>query len=125
MGACGGVDGGWRHKRGETPDAAAAGDAYRRRMARQTYLVEHYRPGLAVEGLRQWAARVRDAALAMERDGKSVRYVRSMIVPGDESLLCLLEAATEQLVHELYARAGIPFERIQPAIADAGGTETS
>jgi hypothetical protein len=94
-------------------------------MPRETYLVEHYRPGFTVEGLREWAARVRDAALAMERDGKSVRYVRSTIVPGDESLLCLLEAATEQLVHELYARAGIPFERIQPAIADAGGKEPS
>jgi hypothetical protein len=86
-------------------------------MPRETYLVEHYRPGFTVEGLREWAARV--------RDGKSVRYVRSTIVPGDESLLCLLEAATEQLVHELYARAGIPFERIQPAIADAGGKEPS
>jgi hypothetical protein len=94
-------------------------------MARETYLVEHYRPGLTVEGLQEWAARVRDAASAMERDGMSVRYVRSTIVPGDESLLCLIEAATEQLVHELYARAGIPFERIQPAIADAVGNDPS
>jgi Protein of unknown function (DUF4242) len=88
-------------------------------MPRETYLVEHYRPGLTVEGFREWAARLRDAALEMEHDGKSVRYVRSTIVPGDESLLCLLEAATEQLVRDLYARVGIPFERIQPAI-DAG-----
>jgi hypothetical protein len=114
-----------RHKRRETPDAAAVGRSYGRRMPRETYLVEHYRPGLTVEELRDWAARVRDAALAMEHNGKSVRYVRSTIVPGDESLLCLLEAATEQLVHEVYARAGLPFERIQPAIADAGGKETS
>jgi hypothetical protein len=57
--------GGWGHKRRETPDAPAAAGSYRRRMARQTYLVE------------------------------------------------------------LYARAGILFERIQPAVGDAGGKETS
>jgi hypothetical protein len=49
-----------------------------------------------------------------------VRYVRSTIVPADESLLCLLEAATEELVHETYVRAGIPFDRISPAIPEAG-----
>jgi hypothetical protein len=83
--------GGWRHKGRETPDAAAGGGAYRRRMARQTYLVENYRPTLAVETNRR----------------------------------CLLEAATEQLVHELCAPAGIPLERIQPAIVNGGGTQTS
>jgi hypothetical protein len=92
---------------------------------RNTYLVEHYRPGLTVEVLGRWAGRVRQAAEAMERDGKPVRYVRSTIVPADESLLCLIEAATEELVNELYARAGIPFERVSTAIPDAGEGDAS
>jgi Protein of unknown function (DUF4242) len=87
---------------------------------RQTYLVEHYRPGFTVEALQQCATRIRVAADEMGREGKPVRYVRSTIVPADESLLCLLEAATEELVHETYARAGIPFDRISPAIPEAG-----
>jgi hypothetical protein len=86
--------------------------------APQTYLVEHYRPGLTVDGLRQWAARVRDTAVEMEREGKSIRYLRSTIVPADESLLCVLEAASEQLVRETYARSGIPFERLSAVIPD-------
>lgn len=86
---------------------------------RQTYLVEHYRPGFTVEALRQCATRIWVAADEMGREGKPVRYVRSTIVPADESLLCLLEAATEELVHETYARAGIPFDRISPAIPEA------
>jgi hypothetical protein len=86
--------------------------------ARQTYLVEHYRPGLTVDGLKQWAARVRETAVEMEREGKSIRYLRSTIVPADESLLCVLEAASEQLVRDTYVRAGIPFERLSAVIPD-------
>ena len=84
--------------------------------ARDTYLVEHYRPGLQVEELRHLAARVRDAMR------EPVRFVRSTIVPGDESVLCLLEAPSEQLVREAYARAGITFERISAAIDQGGRT---
>jgi Nickel responsive protein SCO4226-like len=86
--------------------------------ARQTYLVEHYRPGLTVDGLKQWAARVREATDELAREGKSVRYLRSTIVPADESLLCVLEAASEELVREVYARAGLPFERLSVALPE-------
>ena len=88
--------------------------------ARQTYLVEHYRPGFPVEGLRQLAARVREAAVEMEREGNNVRFLRSTIVPVDESLLCVFEAAREELVRETLARAGVPFERLSTAISDGG-----
>jgi hypothetical protein len=84
----------------------------------QAYLVEHYRPGLDVAELRRWVTRIGAAAGALEREGKPVRLLRSTIVPGDESLLCVLEAASEQLVREVYERAAIPFERISIAIAD-------
>jgi hypothetical protein len=88
--------------------------------ARQTYLVEQYRPGLTVDGLKQWAARVREATGELEREGKSVRCLRSTIVPADESLLCVLEAASEELVREAYARAGLPFERLSIVLSEAG-----
>ena len=86
--------------------------------ARRTYLVEQYRPGLTVDTFKQWATKIRATAAAMEREGKSVRYVRSAIVPGDESLLCVVEAATEELVRETYARAGLPFERLSTVIPE-------
>jgi hypothetical protein len=82
------------------------------------YLIEHYAPGLTVKGLGCWAARVRETAVAMEREGRPVRYLRSTIVPADEALLCVLEAGSEELVREVYARAGVPFERLSVAIAD-------
>jgi hypothetical protein len=91
---------------------------------RETFLVEHYRPGLSAQELGAWAARVRVITEEMRRDGKQVRYLRSTIVPVDESLLCMFEAASEELVREAYARAEIPFERISAVIHD-GTSERS
>jgi hypothetical protein len=84
--------------------------------ARRTYLVEHFRPGLGAEELRRYASRVHDIADEMEHEGKPVHHVRSTIVPGDEFFLCIFEAASEELVREAYARAGITFERISAAV---------
>jgi hypothetical protein len=83
--------------------------------ARKTFLVEHYRPGLDADELRRSASRVRVSAGEMEREGKPVRHVRSAVVPLDEFFLCIFEAASEELVREAYARAGIAFERISLA----------
>ena len=85
---------------------------------RETFLVEHYRPGQCVGELRQLAARVRAAATELAGEGKPVRYLHAAIVPGDESLLCLLEAAGEGIVRETYARAGVPFERLSAVIRE-------
>ena len=54
----------------------------------------------------------------MAREGEPVRYLRSTIVPTDESLLCLLEAPSDDLVRAVYARAGVPFERLTAVISD-------
>jgi hypothetical protein len=90
---------------------------------RETFLVEHYRPGLTADELGAWATRVRESAVEMEREGKAVRYLRATIVPTDESLLCVIEAASEELVRQAYARAEIPFERITPVIPDGTWAE--
>jgi hypothetical protein len=82
------------------------------------YLVEQYSPGLTVDGLASSAARVRDMAVAMSKEGRAVRYLRSTIVPADEALLCVFEAGSEELVREVYARAGVPFERLSAALSD-------
>ena len=84
----------------------------------KTFLVEMYRPGLEVDALKEWAARVRDAAVAMGAEGRPVRYLRAAIVPADESMLCVLEASDEELVRQAYARAGVPFERLSALIPE-------
>ncbi len=86
--------------------------------ARQTYLVEHYRPGALPEELRHGAAEVRAAVDELEREGIAVRYLNATIVPTDESFLCVLESASEELVREAYTRAGVAFERISIVIQE-------
>jgi hypothetical protein len=90
----------------------------RARVCRETYLVEHYRPGQNVDEVQRSLARVRETVMEMEREGKRIRHLRSTIVPDDESYLSVLDAESEELVREAYARADIPFERISTAIAD-------
>lgn len=91
-------------------------------MAQQTFLVEQYRPGFTTEMLEQWAARVRATANEMAREGKPVRYLCTTIVPADESLLCVLEASSDKVVHAVYARAGLPFDRLSAVISDDSPT---
>ncbi|HEY7795153.1 MAG TPA: nickel-binding protein [Gaiellaceae bacterium] len=84
----------------------------------QTYLVEHYQPGLSAAGLQHAAALLRSSAADLERGGSAVRYLRSTIVPGDEALLSVFEADSESMVQEAYTRAGVPFERISLALEE-------
>ena len=86
----------------------------------QRFLVEHYRPGLGPDELRDWARRVRAAAAELSTAGTPVRYTGSTILPADESLLCQFQAASEDAVRAAYERAGLPFERISPALAGPG-----
>jgi Protein of unknown function (DUF4242) len=88
----------------------------RRLEPRKTFLVEHYRPGLDVAQLSSSIARVRDIIGEMQRTGKPVRYLSATIVPTDESFFCLIEAASQEIVSDVYGRADVPFERISSAI---------
>jgi hypothetical protein len=83
---------------------------------RQTFLVEHYRPGRDVPQLNSSIARIRQIVAEMARAGEPVGYLSATIVPGDESFFCLIEAASEEVVSDVYGRADVPFERISVAI---------
>jgi len=83
---------------------------------RKTFLVEHYSPGRDATQLSSSIARIREIVTEMERAGEPVRYLSATIVPNDESFFCLIEAASEEVVSDVYGRADIPFERISAAI---------
>lgn len=81
-----------------------------------TYLVEHYWPGITTEAFHAAAERVRTTARAMARGGKPIRYLHSIMVPADEAAFCVFDAASMDLVEQLYARAGVRFDRIVAAL---------
>jgi hypothetical protein len=85
----------------------------------QTFLVEHYRPGEDAATLARAVAAIRASALAIAREGGSLRYVRSTLVPSDEAFLSVFEAESEQLVRDAYVRARVLYDRISQAVEDA------
>jgi hypothetical protein len=83
---------------------------------RRTFLVEHYWPGVTEAAFAAAAERVRESAEELGREGRSVRYLHSTLVPEDESAFCLFEADSEAAVEEAYARASVSYERIRDAL---------
>lgn len=97
------------------PSRHAAGSA-------QSFLVEHYRPGITADAFRAAMARVRASAAAMRRDGSPIRRVHSTLVPEAEATLSLIDAASRELVEQLFTRAGVRVDRIVRALAHRAAT---
>jgi hypothetical protein len=83
----------------------------------QSFLVEHYRPGITADAFRGAMVRVRASAAAMRRDGSPIRCVHATLVPEDEAMLSVIDAASSELVEQLFARAGVRVDRIVEAFA--------
>jgi hypothetical protein len=82
-----------------------------------TFLVERYWPGVSEADLGAAVLRAHRSAATMLRQGKRVRYMQATLVPDQETVLCLIEAESAELVAELNERARIPYDRIAEAVA--------
>jgi hypothetical protein len=81
-----------------------------------TYVADRDLPGITLD---QLAAAQRAAIETSERftgEGKPVRYIRSLFVPGEAHCMCLFEAPNAQLVEEVNRAAQIPFTRVSEAM---------
>jgi hypothetical protein len=56
------------------------------------------------------------AALAGLDDGQSVRYLRSIVIPGDETCLYLVLADSVEHVATAFEHIGLPADRIVDAV---------
>jgi hypothetical protein len=56
------------------------------------------------------------AALAQFGEGNNVRYLRSILIPGDETCLHLVEADSVEQVAEAFEQAGLAADRIVEAV---------
>jgi hypothetical protein len=56
------------------------------------------------------------AVLARLGRGTAVRYLRSILIPGDETCLHLVEADSAEHVAEAFERAGLGADRIVEAV---------
>jgi hypothetical protein len=79
------------------------------------YVVERYLPGLSRSDLLRGLLRLERVSEVAER-GAEVRYLDSTIVLSDEACFCRFEGPSSDVVAEVNRQAGLPFDRIVPAV---------
>lgn len=79
------------------------------------YMVERELPGITMEQLASAQKRAIQMGKQLTAEGRQVRYIRSMFVPGESRCMCLFEAPNPEHVREANERAEIPFSRIVQA----------
>jgi hypothetical protein len=77
-----------------------------------TYLVECYWPGLTVEAVAAADARARERAAVLRAQGSSVRFLGSLLVPGDEVAFFQFGGASADEVTRAAREAGLPLDRV-------------
>jgi hypothetical protein len=75
------------------------------------YVIELYVSRADADAVERRAERARLAANELSREGTSVRYVRSIFLPEDETCFLLYEATRVEDVEEAARRASLRFER--------------
>jgi hypothetical protein len=79
------------------------------------YVVERYLPGLHRSDLLRGLLRLEQGSEKATR-GAEVRYLDSTIVLRDEACFCRFEGPSSDAVAEVNRQAGLPFDRIVPAV---------
>lgn len=79
------------------------------------YAADRNLPGITMDQLAAAQQAAIDTSRRFTEEGKPVRYIRSMYVPGDDRCICLFEAADAESVEAVNEEAGIPYTRITEA----------
>ncbi len=79
------------------------------------YMVDRHLPGITKEKLAAAQKAAIETGQKFTAEGKPVRYIRSMFVPGEARCMCLFEASNPELVKEVNQAANIPFSRVVEA----------
>lgn len=95
---------------------AARARPYRRGVSE--FLVEAYVPRVETVAAASDTERVLQAAEELSREGRPVRFVRSISVPADETCFYLYQALSADAVREAATRAGLRFDRVSEAVSD-------
>jgi hypothetical protein len=84
---------------------------------RLTFLVECYAPDIVLSDVEAVSRRAATAAAQLRGEGRSVEYVRSLLVPGDDAVFHVFTADAIDTVREAGERAAIAFERVVESVA--------
>ncbi len=93
------------------------------RVTARTFVVERFWPGVTPALAQEVAGRLTEAAAGFSREGRAVRYVGSVLLPADEVMVSVVEAAAPDVVRGVAARAGHAADRITESITIDGCEE--
>jgi len=79
------------------------------------FMVERDLPGVTTDQLAAAQKAAIEKGQEYTANGKDVRYIRSIFVPGESKCMCLFEAANQEVVKELNEEAGIPYTEVKEA----------
>jgi hypothetical protein len=74
------------------------------------YLVERYLPGWTPDEIAALVGTIR--ARRDELDARCVHHLSSIVLPGDETCLCLFDAADADQVRTANTGLGLPVDRV-------------
>ncbi len=83
----------------------------------QTFLVERYWPDVDESTAQVAVTSLERVAAAMTAEGTPVEHVISILMPADQVVLSLIQAADETVARRVNERAGIQLDRVAAAIA--------
>jgi hypothetical protein len=93
------------------PDVRRALSPYRDRMP--CFVVERYLAGWSPEQIHQLVDRIVSSGDAFARH--HVSHVRSLVLPGDETCLCIFDGPDADTVARANAALALPVDRVGPA----------
>lgn len=81
-----------------------------------TYIVQRSLPGISQDELAQAQQSAIQTARKLSDAGVNVEYVRSTFLPDSDQCFCMFRAEAPEAVRQLNEEAGLPFERVAPAL---------
>lgn len=80
------------------------------------YMADRELPGITLPQLADAQRAAIETSKRFTAEGKPVKYLRSMFVPGESHCMCLFEAPDADRVTAVNKAAGLPFTRIVEAL---------
>jgi len=81
-----------------------------------TYLVECFWPGVTREAVEAANGRARERAALLRQEGSSLRFLGSLLVPGDEVVFFQFTATSRDEVTRASREAELPFDRVAASL---------
>ncbi|QGX98850.1 DUF4242 domain-containing protein [Roseovarius faecimaris] len=80
------------------------------------FMVERNLAGISMDDLGGAQKAAIAEAQKMSEQGERIGYIRSTFAPEDGRCMCLFDAENEAQVRKLNDTAGLPYERVVPAM---------